>query len=112
KRARWDNSRERAFQLFPLFLCRKIENSYSSRSLLLAAFLLLSPRKNATPRYLRFSQKFVAILEKLPCQFFRFSLKSPTEPQNTPLNPMPPKTPCPQKSTHTLTLCSGELMRC
>ena len=51
----------------------------------------LSPRKNAIPRYLRFSQKFVAILEKLPCQFFRFSLKISTEPQNTPLNSMPPK---------------------
>jgi hypothetical protein len=48
----------------------------------------LSPRKDAISMYLRFSQKFVAILEKLPCQFFRFSLKTSTEPQNTPLNPM------------------------
>src|SRR5207248_10750078 len=67
---------------------RKIENSHRPDR----GKNGFSHHKRAIPRYLRFSQKFVAILEKLPCQFFGFSLKTSTEPQNTPSQPpMPPK---------------------
>jgi len=72
---------------------RKIENSHRPDR----GKNGFSHHKRAIPRYLRFSQKFVAILEKLPCQFFGFSLKTSTEPQNTPLNPHSPKNPMPPK---------------
>ena len=72
---------------------RKIENSHRPDR----GKNGFSHHKRAIPRYLRFSQKFVAILEKLPCQFFGFSLKTSTEPQNTPLNPHAPKNPMPPK---------------